>query len=53
MMLPALPQNRNPETELTTYCREGWPATINRATTLTPCIACSAFPEALVKYTLP
>src|ERR1017187_7034620 len=45
-MLPSLPQNENPETEVTTYWREGWPKIINRATTLTPCIGCTAFPDA-------
>ena len=49
MMLPALPQKRNPETELATRWREGWPLTIKRATTLTPCIGCTALPEASVK----
>src|SRR5438270_6591578 len=43
MMFPALPQNRNPETEVTTAEPEGAfvAGSIQRATTFTPCIACA------------
>src|SRR5579864_5628763 len=40
--LPALPVNRKPETDEAAYLREGRPVvgSIQRATTLTPCIGC-------------
>src|SRR6185369_7527778 len=44
--LPALPRKRNPETEDMAYCREGCPdaGSIQRATTLTPCMAWPGWP---------
>src|SRR5579863_2394011 len=52
---PALPVNRNPETDDTPYLCDGSPVegSIQRAKTLTPCMGWAIAPKRSTKYTEP